>query len=159
MIKFVFLSILLVTAEQGTTYKNGQIFTTGTTIPNTCAVGAVYIKTTSPIGVYICTANNVWTNTSNSGMFGGQPTVSNCGTSPSVNGTDQAGIINVGTGIGTITSCTLTFSIAFTTIPSCVATGNSATINVGLTTTTTNMIISTGSSLVGGKIYYHCYGR
>lgn len=51
------------------------------------------------------------------------PTLSSCGTSPSISGTDIAGTVTMGT--GTPTACTITFSTAYASAPNCVVTWQS----------------------------------
>ena len=55
-------------------------------------------------------------------FHGTAPTISTCGTSPSVVGNDNAFTITVGT--GTTTACTATFASAWTNVPQCNVTPN-----------------------------------
>ena len=86
---------------------------------------------------------------------GAAPTVSSCGTSSSVSGTDTKGVITTGT--GGPTACSLIFASAFSSSPICVASTNtgSATPYVSAISTT-GITISFSSALVSGKVYYHC---
>jgi hypothetical protein len=90
---------------------------------------------------------------------GGTPSVSSCGTSPTLasGSTDTAGIINVGSGV--VTSCTLTFSTAMSSAPSCVVSTSLATVVAGISTTTSAATIALSVSLGSGNIHYHCLGR
>jgi hypothetical protein len=95
------------------------------------------------------------------GVNGGDPTLSSCGTSPTILGNDTAGIITVGT--TPATSCTVTFTNTFTAAPVCVLTGNynsgepfffSAKSATAFTFTT-----STGGDFAGAEVNYICFKR
>lgn len=86
---------------------------------------------------------------------GGVPTVTSCGTSPSVAGTDMAGKISVGTGV--VTSCTLNFSAQLAVSPDCLMTPSSSAVALGITPTVDNVVISISATLGGGAIYYLCW--
>jgi hypothetical protein len=87
-------------------------------------------------------------------MLGGTPSVSSCGTSPSVVGNDATGLITVGSGV--VTACTLTFSRTYTTAPVCVAVASLATVTLGATTSTTAITFGMSLTLGGGTIRYLC---
>lgn len=74
------------------------------------------------------------------------PTVSLCGTSPSITGNDRVG--RVAFGSGTVTSCTITFGTVFTSAPEGVVTlrsgGGASAGNIRYTPTTTNLVIASG---------------
>lgn len=90
---------------------------------------------------------------------GTAPTITaNCGTSPSVAGTDVAGRITVGTG-GIATSCTLTFSAAFATAPSCTVGDETTSLLLTGVATTTTLIISAATPFgASDKLVYNCLG-
>jgi hypothetical protein len=91
-------------------------------------------------------------------FFGTAPTVGTCGTSPSVTSTstDNAGTINVGSGV--VTACTLTFATTWAATPSCVISDNSTTSTGDISSvSTTAFTASFSASLGSGKIYYHCF--
>lgn len=83
----------------------------------------------------------------------GTPTVSACGSGPSVSGSDALGIITVGSGV--VTSCTLSFSKTYPWAPTCVLTPNSV-LAIGVAPTTSEFVASVLSTIGGGKIYYRC---
>jgi len=85
------------------------------------------------------------------------PTVSVCGTDPSLatGSNDYAGKITVGT--GTVNSCTLTFGAAFTNTPSCVVTGTGA-ILLSLSAESNTAITIAGTAIQGTNLNYHCVG-
>lgn len=87
----------------------------------------------------------------------GAPSVSACGSSPSVVGNNQAGTVTTGT--GTPTSCTLTFNTTnpFSGVPSCVVTwrANLATMTYSPSQTA---VVMTQTATSGAKIDYHCVG-
>ena len=87
---------------------------------------------------------------------GSSPSLSSCGTSPSVSGNDTAGVITTGT--GTVNSCTLTFANPYVTAP--VPTAN---LNVNATTyisavSSSAVTFSFSASSPSDKLYYHILG-
>jgi hypothetical protein len=82
------------------------------------------------------------------------PTVSACGTSPSLSATasDTKGTITEG---AMATGCTLTFGSAFTTAPDCVISSANGAPFTGYTTNTAALTI-TNASASGNKYTYHC---
>lgn len=94
--------------------------------------------------------------------FGGTvPTVSACGTSPSVVGNNTAGTITIGTG-GTATSCLLTFATTpvFTNIPHCFVNDQSAIISVQAVPTTTTVTFNATLAFAASTLLdYHCVGH
>lgn len=86
----------------------------------------------------------------------GIPTVSSCGVAgASVDGTDQSGVITLGTVL--VSSCILNFSHTLEDTPNCILTSNSVTSIAVLTArTTASVTIGLTVSLPGGKVYYFC---
>lgn len=84
----------------------------------------------------------------------GAPTLSGCGVSPSISGTNSNGVITVGSGVSVL-ACTLTFSQTLVAAPICVVTPSLA-LGMGLTTNTTTLSMAMALTLGGGSIYYHC---
>lgn len=100
------------------------------------------------VGGHVQIATNTATN----------PTVSSCGTGPSVVGHDGVGTITVGTG-GADTSCTLTFGTAWTNPPTCSVWHEGAILYVRPVTTTTTLTITSATPMTaGGTIKYSCVG-
>lgn len=89
---------------------------------------------------------------------GGTPSLSACGTSPTLGpgATDMSGIITVGSGV--TTSCTLTFSTTLVNPPACVVATSLSSVAAGVTTTTTTLVSALSLTLGGGKLYYVCFG-
>jgi hypothetical protein len=88
---------------------------------------------------------------------GPPPTVAaaNCGTtSPSVVGTDFAGVITVGT--SATTSCVLTFGTPFVTAPVCLLTPKSAILAALSYATATTTLTITQTSTANNTIAYMC---
>lgn len=87
------------------------------------------------------------------------PTLSGCGTSPSITGTDMAGRITLGT--GSPTACVVTFNKAYTTnAPACTAgneDSNTATRIPKVTTSTTTMTL-TATFSASDHLQYVCIG-
>lgn len=88
----------------------------------------------------------------------GAPSVSSCGTSPSIVGSDSAGRVTIGTG-GITTTCNITFTQAWTNTPLCFVSNESApTVVEILPTTSAFAIISATPLVAGGSFAYHCLG-
>jgi hypothetical protein len=84
------------------------------------------------------------------------PTVSACGTDPSIEGDDFAGVVTIGSGV--VTSCTITFAKAYAVAPSCVITSDAViVIRVGAISTTT-VTLNSGVSIATNIIHYQCHG-
>jgi hypothetical protein len=89
------------------------------------------------------------------------PTVSACGTSPSIaaTSTDMSGTITVGTG-GTATPCTVTFARTWLVEPQCTAMHEGAILLVRAVATTTTLTIDASSPFTaGGLLKYQCSGN
>ncbi len=88
------------------------------------------------------------------------PTVSSCGTSPSIDvgATNTAGTIN--TGSGSPTACTLTFANGgFLSTPTCVVSDDLSTAEPAVTSRSATAITMTiGAALNSGHIFYICFG-
>lgn len=84
------------------------------------------------------------------------PTVSTCGTSPSIVGDDSSGAITTGT--GSPTACTLTFAAPYTYAPYCTANTSSTSSNASFSSlpSTTAFTVNLSSALTSGKIQYQC---
>jgi hypothetical protein len=82
------------------------------------------------------------------------PTVSSCGSTPSATivGTDQGGKVTVGG--GTVTSCTITFTVPWVNAPSCYAFGDTQ-ISTG-TTTTSAFTFGKNTTFNGAVVMYGC---
>lgn len=88
---------------------------------------------------------------------GGTPTLSSCGTSPSISGNDNDGLVTVG---GTASGCTITFAIAYATTPSCMVTNqNSSVVNAMTYSVSTTALTVTQTSLDNAKLNYQCRGK
>jgi hypothetical protein len=88
---------------------------------------------------------------------GTAPTVSACGTTPSIYGTDTAG--KVITGSGVITSCTLTFALGWSIAPVCMVGDETAIQLIRGASTTTTLIITSATAITSHLISYICIGR
>lgn len=85
---------------------------------------------------------------------GRTPTVGTCGTSPSVTGNDEAGIISVGS--GTVTACTLTHGFTNWRTWNCTANANSAAYVYVSAASASSNTFTASANIGGGKIYYRC---
>lgn len=87
---------------------------------------------------------------------GTAPAVSACGTSPSIAGNDQAGVVTIGTG-GSATTCTVTFNVGYGAAPHCFLNDQTDIGLVKATTTTTVLTITKATAFTAGsKIDYFC---
>jgi hypothetical protein len=84
--------------------------------------------------------------------------VSSCGTSPSVTGSDNGGIITVGT---IATGCVLNFSSSWNSVPACTISNQSMSITsaLGFTVTTAAITITQSTGLSSDKLDYICQGN
>lgn len=91
---------------------------------------------------------------------GATPTITaNCGTGPSVVGTDQSGKITVGTG-GLDSSCTLTFNQAWANAPPCIVGDETTSLLLTGASTTNDLVITAATPLgAGDTISYICLGN
>jgi len=89
---------------------------------------------------------------------GGSPTLSACGTSPSITGVDAVGRVTVGTAPST--TCTLTFATAWTNAPICFGQDETTalTMRVSSVSTTAVTFTASGAMTVADKISYRCDG-
>ena len=87
---------------------------------------------------------------------GTAPTLTSCGSSPSIIGNDNAFTITVG---GTATGCTATFATAWTNIPSCIVTNQSlSATNIMTYTVSTSAVTISQTALSGNVINVICEG-
>lgn len=87
-------------------------------------------------------------------LQGVAPTLSNCGTTPSVTGTDRAGKITVGTGV--VTACTLTFAAAYPSAPNCIINNETQILVTQAVSTTTTLTLNAAVSIDADVISYAC---
>ena len=93
----------------------------------------------------------------------GQPVLSTCGTSPTLNtyATDLAGTITFGA--GAVTACTITFAQPYATPPTCGAWGTTSGFAPSAASVTarsaTAVTITAAASLTSGTLDYMCMGR
>ena len=126
----------------GTTHF-GSINVSGGTIISTLSAGATTVTGKIAMGG----------GASHFSTTGTAPSLSSCGTSPAITGTDVAGFFTVGSAI---TTCTVTFAGTFTNEPSCIIhTSGSATEP---TCTVTATAITCSVVVASTKYYYHCTG-
>lgn len=87
---------------------------------------------------------------------GATPTVSACGTTPTIVGNDTAGLITAGG--GTETACTITFTTPWINAPICVANDNGAVLALEPKTTTTTLTLTAASTFASSTLSYMCMG-
>lgn len=81
------------------------------------------------------------------------PTVSSCGVSPSISGSDNFGTVTAGTGI--LAACVINFGKTWGTAPRCVASSGTAIASMTVSASTTQLTIG-GTSLTGDVINWLC---
>lgn len=81
---------------------------------------------------------------------GPAPTVSTCGTSPTISGDKRNGTITV----TSASACTITFPAAWATTPGGQSSDNSSSIHIGITSISTTAATFGMSGSLTGKIYY-----
>jgi hypothetical protein len=85
------------------------------------------------------------------------PTLSSCGTSPSIVGSDTAGKVTIGSSASG--TCTVTFDEEYATAPACILTNGTIDVPVWATTTTSALTITDGAGdFSDDVIMYHCIG-
>lgn len=148
--------------------SGGMTMTTGDIAFNQVAAQGV-LKSLGQLNVGTTTSHNLafMTNNVERGAFdinstklyftGTDPSVSSCGTTPSITGSDIAGKVTFGT--GTVTSCTVTFASAWASAPPCVITGDDSAVRYAATTSTTALTITTSASAPSDVVMYHCFGN
>ncbi|HSV26235.1 MAG TPA: hypothetical protein VLJ17_24825 [Xanthobacteraceae bacterium] len=86
--------------------------------------------------------------------LGAAPTLTSCGTSPSVSGSDVSGTITMGT--GSPTGCTATFAQAYLNAPNCVVTWQTNIASMQYTVTASALtLVQTATS--SNKVNYFCF--
>lgn len=89
---------------------------------------------------------------------GTTPSMGTCGTSPSVDGTDLAGVVTVGGGV--VTSCAMTFGSSFGRTPVCVVATNSTAVTADIGSISSSAVtFGFSATLGGGTIWYICVGN
>ncbi len=81
------------------------------------------------------------------------PTLTSCGGSPSIIGTDMAGLVTAGS---LTTACTINFSNAWTNPPICVGVGDSVAVALAISTTRTTATVNGVNA--GASFFYQCAG-
>jgi hypothetical protein len=116
--------------------------------------GAANLLVNGKVGVGTSTPNYKLTVYGDIATGGTAPTLSSCGGSPSVRGTDTAGEITVGTAT---TGCTVAFTSTKSFAPSCVVTNQSMSVVNAMTyTVSTTQLVISQTALSGNKINYQC---
>lgn len=89
---------------------------------------------------------------------GTAPTLSSCGTSPSIAGNDMVGTITVGSSPST--TCNLTFHSSWTNAPSCMVVDYTTSLSIQAPTTTTGVSLTASATFgAGDSVAYICLGR
>lgn len=133
-----------------TTTPWGQLSVTGTSTTNTIPVFAIASSTNKAV-FYVDGAGHQYASTT-------VPTLSSCGTSPSLVGNDNSGTITVGS--VSATGCTVTFGVAWTSAPNCVISNQNMSITNALTyTITATALTISQTGLTNAKVNYNCSGN
>lgn len=89
-------------------------------------------------------------------VSGTTPSMGACGTSPSVVGKDNGGIITVGGGV--VTSCAMNFASTWINAPACTIAGSTFITGQAASATTTVLTISGTATFAGDTVMYTCIG-
>lgn len=88
---------------------------------------------------------------------GTAPSLSACGTTPAIVGTDVSGKVTVGTGV--TTSCTVTFANTWANAPPCTVSGDNTAVGYIATSTTTVLTLTSSADMASDVLSYICLGR
>jgi hypothetical protein len=148
-------------ATNGNVLENFTLSAMGAGVLHTSSTGSV---SAAPVNLASADVTGVLPSSSlplvnNHTLFhGSAPAVNSCGTGSSTTATsnDNAGTINIG--VGSVTSCTLTFATPFAFPPSCRVGGNLATVTGGVSSVSTiSITFSFSGGIGGGQAYYDCF--
>ena len=138
------------------TILGGALYTESTTTTGgLIATSTLGIGTTSPVLNNQLTVDGMALMAGHIETQGKPPVVSSCGTSPSVIGSDTAGVMTAGTTPGT--ACILTFANPYRVAPVCVISDESTAVVVRPTVTATTLTIN-GVLTSGDLVSYICMG-
>ena len=87
----------------------------------------------------------------------GTPALTSCGTSPTIAGSDMAGLVTLGT--GTPTGCVITFSVAYTNAPFCVVTWQATPLASQSYSVSATAITLTQTAASSDKVNYVCFAQ
>lgn len=93
--------------------------------------------------------------------IGTAPAQSVCGGTPgTIVGSDNAGLVTIGTDGGGVTACTITFNATFTTTPACIITGDNSAVTYAITArSATAFTIGASADMQGDVVSYVCIGQ
>lgn len=87
----------------------------------------------------------------------GTPTLSSCGTSPSISGNNHVGTVTIGGGIS-VTACTINFVPNFVSSSKCIAEGINTFTGFDVTAQSSSSVtFGLSVSLAGGQFNYQCF--
>lgn len=135
--------------EDGVVRAPGNVTSTSTTTGTVVVTGGVGISENLYAGGYMSVGTKVRT-------AGSAPAPSACGTSPTISGSDLAGLVTTGT--GTPTSCTITFNAAYAAEPYCVVRGKVQSQVTDYTVSSSAIVVTT-TATDNVAIIYHCIAR
>lgn len=115
--------------------------TATSTITNSLGIGTTTTKADLTVRGHIQTGSPI-------------PVATSCGTDPVVRGSDHSGKVVIGTGV--ISSCTLTFSKAWTNAPACSGNNETAILLVRAVSTITTVVLSVATTFPSDTISYKC---
>src|SRR6185312_11037290 len=84
------------------------------------------------------------------------PALTSCGTSPSITGTDEAGIVTMGT---SATGCVITFNVAYSSAPFCIVTWIATPLASQSYVTAADKITLSQTSADNNVVQYMCRAR
>lgn len=167
------------TVQSSTTFNGNVNFSSGVLVANNAGTSGQFLKSNGPNAApnwssgVSTTTSNLWTaqqtftssitaagfsDTAHFSVRGTAPSLSSCGATPAVVGTDNGGQITLGT--GSPTGCTVTFNAAWTASPFCVAQATSTVTTATVSSVSGSQFVITESGSVPSlTINYVCVGR
>jgi hypothetical protein len=139
---------------EGDTFINGRLGL-GTTTPTAKLAVTGEAGTVSPFLVASSTNARLFEIDAYGHIMtgGSAPSVSSCGTSPSVSGNDTAGVVTVGS--GSVTSCVITFAVPRSNVPRHVSITPNTAMGIGVSAMSTSSVtVEFASSLGSGSFSY-----
>lgn len=129
---------------------------------NASAANRIAFGTALSTEMVILANNNVAVLISTSGHFefmGSTPTLSDCGTAPSIVGTDTGGKITIGTG-GTASVCNAKFANRWTFAPACFCNNETQVQLIRASSTISDLACSASAAFTASDVLsYLCFGR
>lgn len=149
------IKMLTVNSQTTTDHSSQIVFSVTPTTPSAAIADVFFIQPSGGISVNTSTAGTAGSALVNGHLLasGTAPTVSSCGSSPSITGGDNFGSVTAGGGV--LTTCVINFGQTWGASPRCVASSSTAIASLTVAASTTQLTIG-GTSLTGDVISWIC---